>query len=248
MKKIYIILISFMLLSVNVFSQMNYSPFELNINAPNKEDVYKRYMEGKTYIGFNGGISLPFSDYGTNINVGMGLGLQAKYFISDHFVFGASFNYYRSGFKDKYLSYLKDTLFFSVALETSDSTKGELKVLSTDGNSTLYPFTLNLEYYFNPKERFKFFTGLGLGFYVVNHNIEITTNYEKPQLFREAESTFGSKIDSYFGVSPYVGFMLDFNELMSMDFDIRYNQMFSTPASSSLSVNLGLIFNLAYKY
>lgn len=244
MKKIYIILISFMLLSANVFSQMNYSPFELNINAPNKEDVYKRYMEGKTYIGFNGGISLPFSDYGTDLNVGMGLGLQAKYFISDHFVFGASFNYYRSGFKDNFLRKM-DTLFMVVAM---DDTSGMLQVLSTGGNSTLYPFTLNFEYYFNPKERFKFFTGLGLGFFVVNHSLEVLTNKEKPQFFREAESTFGSKIDSYFGVSPYVGFMLDFNELMSMDFDVRYNQMFSTPASSSLSVNLGLIFNLSYKY
>lgn len=243
MKKIYFTFITFILLTINVFSQMEYKAFELNINAPNKEDVYKRYMEGKTYIGFNGGISLPFSDYGTNLNVGMGLGLQAKYFISDHFVFGASFNYYRSGFKDNFLRKM-DTLFMIVAMEDTTG----LQVLSTGGNSTLYPFTLNIEYYFNPKERFKFFTGLGLGFYVLNNNIEVTTNKEKPQFFREAESTNGSKIDSYFGVSPYVGFMLDFNELLSMDFDVKYNQMFSSPASSSLSVNLGLIFNLAYKY
>jgi outer membrane protein W len=243
MKKIYFTFILFILLTINAFSQMEYKAFELNINAPNKEDVYKRYMEGKTYIGFNGGISLPFSDYGTNINVGMGLGLQAKYFISDHFVFGASFNYYRSGFKDNFLRKM-DTLFMVVAMEDTTG----LQVLSTGGNSTLYPFTLNIEYYFNPKERFKFFTGLGLGFYVLNNNIEVTTNKEKPQFFREAESTNGSKIDSYFGVSPYVGFMLDFNELLSMDFDVKYNQMFSSPASSSLSVNLGLIFNLAYKY
>ena len=227
----------------NGFAQMHYNPYELNINAPNNENVYKRYMEGKTYLGINGGISLPFADYGKNINLGLGLGIQAKYFISDHFVFGANFNFYNSSFKDDYLRNM-DTLFMVVAM--GDTTG--LKVISVDGNSSLYPFTLNFEYYFSPKQRFKPFVGLGLGFYVINHSIEVITNKEKPQFFREEESKFGSKIDSYFGVTPYVGFMVDFNELMSMDFDVRYNQMFSTPASSSLSVNLGLIFNLAYKY
>lgn len=228
----------------NGFTQMQYKPFDLNINAPNKEEVYKRYMEGKTYLGINGGISIPFSDYGSNINVGLGLGIQAKYFISDHFVFGASFNYYKSGLKDAYIKKM-DTLFMVTAFE---DTSGQLKVLSVDGSSSLYPFTLNLEYYFTPKARFKPFLGLGLGFYVINHNIEVSTNKEKPQFFREAESKNGSKLSSSFGLTPYAGFMLDFNELMSMNFDIRYNQMFLTPASSSLSINLGLIFNLAYKY
>lgn len=243
MKKIFIILIAILLLSVKGFSQMQFSPYELNINAPNNTDVYKRYMEGKTFLGFNGGISLPFGDYATNLNLGLGLGIQAKYFISDHFVFGANFNYYRSSLKDDYLKKM-DTLFMVTAM---DDTTG-LQVLSTTGSSTLYPFTLNFEYYFSPKERFKPFVGLGLGFFVLNHSIEVLTNKEKPQFFREAESKFGSKIDSFFGLSPYVGFMLDFNELVSMDFDVKYNQMFSSPVSSSLTINLGLIFNLAYKY
>jgi opacity protein-like surface antigen len=243
MKKLFITLFAIFLLIGNGFAQMHYNPYELNINAPNNENVYKRYMEGKTYLGINGGISLPFADYGKNINLGLGLGIQAKYFISDHFVFGANFNFYNSSFKDDYLRNM-DTLFMVVAM--GDTTG--LKVISVDGNSSLYPFTLNFEYYFSPKQRFKPFVGLGLGFYVINHSIEVITNKEKPQFFREEESKFGSKIDSYFGVTPYVGFMVDFNELMSMDFDVRYNQMFSTPASSSLSVNLGLIFNLAYKY
>jgi outer membrane protein W len=249
MKKLFITLFAIFLLISNGFAQMQYRPYELNINAPNNENVYKRYMEGKTYLGINGGISLPFADYGKNINLGLGLGIQAKYFISDHFVFGANFNFYNSSFKDEFIKDQK--LSFQIIADDptmSDSTKGPLTVLSVDGSSTLYPFTLNFEYYFTPKQRFKPFVGLGLGFYVVNHNIEIITNYEKPQLFREVESKFGSKIDSYFGLTPYVGFMVDFNELMSLDFDVRYNQMFSTPASSSLSVNLGLIFNLAYKY
>lgn len=243
MKKIFIILIAILLLSVKGFSQMQFSPYELNINSPNNTDVYKRYMEGKTFLGFNGGISLPFGDYATNLNLGLGLGIQAKYFISDHFVFGANFNYYRSSLKDDYLKKM-DTLFMVTAM---DDTTG-LQVLSTTGSSTLYPFTLNFEYYFSPKERFKPFVGLGLGFFVLNHSIEVLTNKEKPQFFREAESKFGSKIDSFFGLSPYVGFMLDFNELVSMDFDVKYNQMFSSPVSSSLTINLGLIFNLAYKY
>jgi outer membrane protein W len=249
MKKLFITLFAIFLLIGNGFAQLHYKPYELNINAPNSENVYKRYMEGKTFLGINGGISLPLADYGKNINLGLGLGIQAKYFISDHFVFGANFNFYNSSLKDEFINEQK--LSFQLIANDpamSDSTKGPLTILSVDGSSTLYPFTLNFEYYFSPKQRFKPFVGLGLGFYVVNYNIEISTNYEKPQLFREEESKFGSKIDSYFGVTPYVGFMVDFNELMSMNFDVRNNIILSTPVNLSVSVNLGLIFNLAYKY
>lgn len=220
---------------------MQFNPIESEILAPQKADVYKRYMEGKTFIGLNGGLSLPIADYSTNIKLGLGLGFQAKYFIFDHFVFGANFNFYSSDYKDAYLANL-DTMFMVAAMNDT------LKVVSIGGKSTLYPFTLNLEYYFSPKERFKPFLGLGLGFYVVNNNVEVTTNMEKTEYFREIESKYGSKITSNFGLCPYVGFMVDFNELMSMDFDVRYNQIFSSPALSSISVNLGLIFNLSYKY
>ncbi len=243
MKRFYISFIVIILMASSGIAQMQFNTYELNINAPEYVNVYKRYMEGKTFLGFNGGISVPFGDYSTNVNIGLGLGVQAKYFISDHFVFGASFNYFSSSLKDDYLKKM-DTLYMVTAMEDTSG----LKVISTSGSSTLYPFTLNFEYYFNPKERFKPYVGLGLGFFVVNHSLEVTTNKEKPDFFREVESKFGSRIDSYFGLSPYAGFMIDFNELISMNFDIRYNQMFSTPVSSALSINTGLIFNLAYKY
>ncbi|MFZ4399605.1 MAG: OmpW family outer membrane protein [Bacteroidales bacterium] len=245
MKKLFFFFIVAFLMIETSYAQMNYSPFELNINTPNEGTVYKKYMEGKTYLGLNAGVSIPFGDYSKNVNVGMGAGLQAKYFISDHFVFGASFNFYRSSFKDSYISAM-DTIFTSVTFE--DTTK-QLKLLSVDGASTLYPFTLNLEYYFSPMQRFKPYVGLGLGFYVMNHNLEINTNKEKPQFFRDQEALFaGSSLTSSFGLTPYAGFMVDFSELMSMNFELKYNQIFSDPISSSLTINLGLMFNLSYKY
>ena len=244
MKKLFFLIAVFLMIE-STYAQMSYTPFELNINTPNEATVYKKYMEGKTFLGLNTGLSIPFGDYGTNVGVGLGAGLQAKYFISDHFVFGASFNFYHSSLKDTYLN-LMDTMFTYMTFE--DSTR-QLKVLSVDGASTLYPFTLNLEYYFSPMKRFKPYVGLGLGFYVINHNVEISTNKEKPQFFRDKEAEFGrSSLTSSFGFTPYAGFMVDFNELLSMNLDVKYNQIFSTPVCSSLTFNVGILFNLGYKY
>lgn len=242
MRKI-LIVITFLLSVFLTHAQMSFEPINLDINSPDELQVYKRYTEGKTYIGLNGGLSIPTADYSKNIEMGLGLGLHLKYFITDHFVFGASFNYYKSSFKDKFIKDL-DTMFKTVAM--LDTTG--LMVLSTDGKSTLYPFNVNIEYYFSPLQKFKPYVGLGIGFYVINHSIEITTNKEKPQFFKEAESTFGSRLTSDFGFTPYAGFMLDFNELISMNFDVKYNQIFATPSAGSLAVNLGLIFNLDFKY
>jgi len=244
MKKLYFFIITALLMIETMNAQMSYTPYELNINAPKEATVYKKYMEGKTFLGLNSGISIPFGNYAKNVNVGLGLGVQAKYFISDHFVFGASFNFYGSSYKDAYINQL-DTNFTYMAFEDTTG----LKVLSVNGTSTLYPFSLNLEYYFSPMKRFKTYVGMGLGFYVINHNIEILTNKEKPQFFREKETMFaGSSLTSSFGFTPYAGFMLDFNELMSANFDVKYNQIFSDPVSSSLTFNIGVLFNLAYKY
>jgi len=250
MKKIFFFFVAFFLIIETINAQMSYSSFELNINSPNEAKVYKKYMEGKTFIGASAGFSIPIGrDYSKNVNIGMGAGLQAKYFISDRFAFGASFNFYRSKFKDTYLSQI-DTIFTRVAWgENNRDTALNLTVLSTGGASTFYPFTLNFEFYFSPMKKFKPYVGLGTGFYVVNHNLEISTNKEKTKFFRDEETLFaGSSLTSDFGFSPYAGFMLDFNELISANFEVKYNQMISKPISSALTINLGLMFNLAYKY
>lgn len=226
------------------FAQMSYTPIDLKINTPENAVVYKKYMKDKTFLGLTSGISIPFGNLGENTNVGIGAGVQAKYFISDHFVFGASFNFYRSGIKEPYLKTL-DTIFTYISFEDTTG----LKVLSVNGASTLYPFTLNLEYYFSPMKRFKPYVGMGLGFCVINHNIKIETNKEKPQFFRDLETEFaGSSLTSNFALTPYFGFMVDFNELVSINFDIKYNQIFSNPVSSALTFNAGIMFNLGYKY
>ncbi len=244
MKKLFFFFIAVFLIIETMHAQMSYAPIELNINTPNETTVYKKRMEGKTFLGLNTGLSIPFGDYGTNVNVGTGFGVQAKYFISNRFVFGASFNFYSSGLKDSYMSE-KDSMFTYM---TFQDTAG-LKVLSVDGSSSLYPFILNMEYYFSPMKRFKPYVGLGLGFYVINHSIEVSTNREKPQFFRELETEFGgSSLTSNFGFTPYAGFMVDFNELVSMNFDMKYNQIFSDPVYSTLTFNVGILFNLAYKY
>ncbi len=244
MKKLFFFLVALLMIET-MQAQMSYTPFELNINAPDEANVYKKHMEGKTFLGLNAGLSIPFGDYGSLINVGLGAGIHAKYFISNRIVFGASFNFYRSGLKDDYLGKI-DTMFTYVAFEDTTG----LKVLSVDGSSTLYPFTLNLEYYFTPMKRFKPYVGLGLGFYVINHSVEISTNKEKSKYFRDMETTFGgSYLTSNFGLTPYAGFLVDFNELISANFDIKYNQIFSKPkVCSSLTFNVGILFNLGYKY
>jgi outer membrane protein W len=237
----------FLLFFNNTKAQMGFIPSDLSINSPQNINVYKKYTEGKTFLGFNLGAAIPFGSYdffNSDINsVGMGAGIQARYFINDHFAFGASFNFYSSGFQAAHKSYL-DTLFM---VATMNDTTG-LQVVSIDGSSTLYPFTVNLEYFLSPLNRFKPYFGLGLGFYVVNYSVEVVTNKEKPKSFREVEALNGSNIDGNFGLCPYFGFMLDFNELMSLNFDLKYNQIFSSPVSSALSFNLGIIFNMGYKY
>ncbi len=236
-------LIIFLLFFSLTKAQMGFKPLDLSINTPQETNVYKKYTEGKTFLGISFGASIPFGDYGTNINAGMGLGLQAHYFINDHFAFGLSFGYYKSGLKDAYKSTL-DTNFMIAAM---NDTTG-LKVLSVDGSSTLLPFTINVEYFFSPLKKFKPYVGLGLGYYVINYTIDVVTNKDKSADFRSFEALNGSNIDGNFGLTPYVGFFVDFNELLSMNFDVKYNQIFATPAASSLTVNLGLIFNLSYKY
>jgi opacity protein-like surface antigen len=249
MKKIFIFFALSILFIQMSEAQMSYRPDELNINSPNEIAVYKKYMEGKTYLGLNAGLSIPFGDYGKNIGVGTGFGMQARYFISDNFAFGASFNYYHSNTIDSYLKKM-DTLFDSFTVDPNDTNiTNPLKVVSVDGYSTLYPFTVNLEYYFSPYKRFKPYVGLGLGFYVINTVLDVTTNKEKSQYFRDLESKYGgTTLTSSFGFTPYAGFMLDFNELMSMNFEMKYNQIFSTPIASSLTFNVGIQFNLGYKY
>ncbi len=237
----------FLLLSGFTKAQMGFKPSEFSINSPQETNVYKKYTEGKTFLGITLGAAIPFGSYdyyNSNINsVGMGAGLNCHYFISDHFAFGISFNFYKSGLQDSKKSYL-DTLFMVAAM---NDTTG-LQVLSVDGASTLYPFTINLEYFFSPLKKFKPYVGLGLGYYVVNYSVDVVTNKDKPKSFRDVESLNGSNIDGNFGISPYFGFLVDFNELMSMNFDVKYNQIFSSPVSSALTINLGLIFNLSYKY
>jgi len=230
-------------------AQMSFIPDELNINSPNEIAVYKKYMEGKTYLGLNAGLSIPFGTKAADIGAGTGFGMQARYFISDHFAFGASFNYYHSNMVDAHLKKM-DTLFDSFTVDPNDTNiTNPLMVVSVDGYSSLYPFTINLEYYFSPYKRFKPYAGLGLGFYIINTVLDVTTNKEKTQYFRDLESQTGeTSLTSSFGFTPYAGFMLDFNELMSMNFEMKYNQIFSTPVASSLTFNVGIQFNLGYKY
>jgi len=242
-------IVVFLLFSSYTKAQMEFKPIDLSINTPQDADVYKKHTEGKTFLGLTFGTSIPFGDYGScvssfaagNINPGFGGGIFARYFISDHFAFGASFAFYKSGLNSTCSANL-DTLFKVAAINDT------LQVLSTSGSSTLYPFTINFEYFLSPLKKFKPFFGLGLGFYVTEYSVDIVTNKDKPADFRTVEALYGSNTDESFGLCPYVGFMYDFNELLSMNFDVKYNQIFCSPAASSLTVNVGIIFNLSYKY
>jgi len=242
-------IVVFLLLSSYTKAQMEFKPIDLSINTPQDADVYKKHTEGKTFLGLTFGTSIPFGDYGScvssfaagNINPGFGGGIFARYFISDHFAFGASFAFYKSGLNSTCSANL-DTLFKVAAINDT------LQVLSTSGSSTLYPFTINFEYFLSPLKKFKPFFGLGLGFYVTEYSVDVVTNKDKPADFRTVEALYGSNTDESFGLCPYVGFMYDFNELLSMNFDVKYNQIFCSPAASSLTVNVGIIFNLSYKY
>jgi len=242
-------IVVFLLFSSYTKAQMEFKPIDLSINTPQDADVYKKHTEGKTFLGLTFGTSIPFGDYGScvssfaagNINPGFGGGIFARYFISDHFAFGASFAFYKSGLNSTCSANL-DTLFKVAAINDT------LQVLSTSGSSTLYPFTINFEYFLSPLKKFKPFFGLGLGFYVTEYSVDVVTNKDKPADFRTVEALYGSNTDESFGLCPYVGFMYDFNELLSMNFDVKYNQIFCSPAASSLTVNVGIIFNLSYKY
>jgi len=250
MKKLVLLwVVVFLLFSSNTRAQMEFKPIDLSINTPQEVNVYKKHTDGKTFLGLTFGTSIPFGDYGScvsalaagNINPGMGAGIFARYFISDHFAFGASFAFYKSGLNSTLTANL-DTLFRVTAINDT------LQLLSTSGSSTLYPFTINFEYFFSPLKRFKPYVGLGLGFYVTEYSVDAVTNKDKPADFRNVEALYGSNTDESFGLCPYVGFMYDFNELLSMNFDVKYNQIFCSPAASTLSVNVGIIFNLSYKY
>ena len=88
-------LIIFLLFFSLTKAQMSYKPIDLSINTPQETNVYKKYTEGKTFLGLSFGTAIPFGDYGSsiypevggNISPGIGLGIQAHYFINDHFAF-----------------------------------------------------------------------------------------------------------------------------------------------------------------
>ena len=61
----------FLLLSGFTKAQMGFKPSEFSINSPQETNVYKKYTEGKTFLGITLGAAMPFGSYdyyNSNIN------------------------------------------------------------------------------------------------------------------------------------------------------------------------------------
>ncbi len=238
MKKSLLTVLSFLFV-ISVFGQMRY--FRTTVPSPDDQSVAlynKRYMEDKTFVGARFGIHIPIGDWSKNVNLGIGFSAQAKYFVTDKFAFGADFGYYRSSNKDVYLKYA-DTLFsvFDTNITTSSFT-ASLKYTA---------FTLNFEYYLS-RENFKPYVGLGLGFHVANNSFKVATDSIKSKDFIALEGTYNPPIKANFGITPHVGIMASFNELWHFNADVRYNIIFAEPVAMGLSINVGILLNLSWKY
>ncbi len=171
-------------------------------------------------------LGLPMGDFGTAYKTGMGLDVEAEYFMAPTFSVG--FN----------------TGYFNFKLKADSITTGSAKVSPMLLKGTIYL----------SEGAFKPFIGLGVGMFYAHSKLTISvpTLYSNPVTGQDELLNLRTEFDDQEtkpGVAPNLGFLYGVTDNLNVMFDARYNMMFSKesmgiPKSLSfIGINLGILLS-----
>ncbi len=213
----------------------------------------KARMEGKYLIGFNGNFILPMGTLGDQLKPTPGFGLSGKYFGTDYFAFGFNFSFSAPKVKDVYIEEVdNEYLTGLVELRDNGQVPDSANLIEVVSGAHYIPFFVSLEFYLpsQMQKKFRPYAALDLGIVLVNENYEGVYNVPRNQAIQNMENNTGMSFQQpFFGAGARIGFLASLDELWHIDMNMAYAYLSSEKMkSSALTFNVGLVFNLAYKY
>jgi len=217
--------------------------------------INRRMMEDKTMVGFQAGFVLPMTlDGETYFNTAPGGGLRGKYFGTNTFAFGFDLGFFFPQIQTHRLEFITDSLTSALQREQRLGRVHEsVEILEVLANAQYIPFNLSFEFYLpsHALNNFRPYFALGVGLHMVNRRYKPV--YNAPMHPGTGLPAFEQRVQlsskkGFFSVSPTVGALWTLDELWNINMDLRYNQLLGTQGGGALSVHLGVILDLSFKY
>jgi outer membrane protein W len=228
-------------------------------------------MEDKTLVGIQAGYMLPIGAYADDVNGAIGVGLRGKYFGTNTFAFGFDFGFFAPKITPGHHQFITDSLRTALREEQY---KGQVdsivQILDVTATSQYIPFNLSFEFYLPSRSltNFRPYAGIGLGLNMINRRYKPTYNVEEIQekiqeKFQETGIRWGwgdtgipffeeqiqpSSNRGFISINPTIGFLWTIDELWNINLDLRYNQFLGDQKGGVLSVHVGVILDLSFKY
>jgi len=212
-------------------------------------------MEDKTMVGIQAGYMLPMGAYANDVNGAVGAGLRGKYFGTNTFAFGFDFGFFAPKITPNRLAFVTDSVLMPAFREEQRLGRipDSVEILDVTGSSQYIPFNISFEFYLPSRSltNFRPYAGIGLGLNIINQRFKTTYNVLKTQQsgipgFEERIQPSSNK--GVMSINPTIGFLWTLDELWNINMDLRYNQFFGGQRGGALSVHLGVILDLSFKY
>lgn len=112
-------------------------------------------------------------------------------------------------------------------------------------SATILGLTPNVQFFFT-EEGFRPYVGTDLGYYILGSSVS-------------GGGVSISTSEGYFGIAPHAGFLYSFSSNLALNFNIKYNLVFSgktetvsgvkveTSNAASLPINIGILYTLGSK-
>ena len=219
--------------------------------------INRRMMEDKTLVGLQAGFVLPMElDGHKYFNAASGGGLRGKYFGTNTFAFGFDLGFFFPQIQNGRIEFAADSLRSTLSrdqrLNRVDDTVQILEVLA---NAQYIPFNLSFEFYLPSRSltNFRPYAAIGIGINMINRRYNPVFN--APKIPETGIPAFEQRVQlsskkGFFSINPTAGVLWTLDELWNINMELRYNQLFGTQggASGALSVHLGVILDLSFKY
>lgn len=183
-------------------------------------------------MAFGGGlfVGVPLGDFGDAAKSGIGLNVEAEYFVTPQLSVGLN------------------TGFYSFKYD---------KVVVGDGHSNIIPFLAKGSFYLSDGA-FKPFLGMGIGLFGINskYTFDILTIIQNPLNPMDFDTLMltNEVVEKLtkFGIAPNAGFMYSISDNLNLHFALKYDMIFTaekkdgieTKNTSFLGLNFGILYSL----
>ena|GEM_PF-3115492 len=217
--------------------------------------INRRMMEDKTLVGVQASYMLPMGAYANDVNGTIGGGLRGKYFGTNTFAFGFDFGFFAPPINANRLTFVTDSIYQKFLIEDQrlGRVADSVQILDVTGTSQYIPFNISFEFYLPSRSltNFRPYAGIGLGLNMVNRRYKPVFN--TPKYVETGIPTFEQRIQpssdkGFVSLNPVVGFLWTLDELWNINMDLRYNQLFGGQKGGVLSVHVGVMVDLSFKY